>query len=224
MGLPIIQHPTFELTLPSTGEKLRYRPFLVREEKILLLAQSSTEVKDMFIAIEQVLSNCIQDYDVKKFTTFDTEYVFVNLRANSVSDMATLKILDEETEEYIDVQVNLNDVKCDNPESTSLIKINDEIQVQLRYPTYTDILETSDDIMETITKCVDKIYMANGDVLDSKDHSDEEMSEFVNSLPSASFNEMQAFFNNMPSIYLDIEYKVKRKTKTKTLRGIADFF
>ena len=228
MGLPVLQHPTFELKVPSTGETLKYRPFLVREEKILLLAQASTETSDMFNAIEQVLANCVLDYDVKRFTTFDTEYVFLNLRANSVSQTATIRILDDETEEQIEVEVDLNDVKCELPELEKLIQVNEEVAIELRYPTYQDILATGEDIMQTITKCIDKVYMADGNVLDTKDFTDAEVDEFVNSIPSDAFNGMQAFFNDMPAVTLEVPYEVKvgrkKVKKVKQLRGIADFF
>ena len=228
MGLPVLQHPTFELKVPSTGETLKYRPFLVREEKILLLAQASTETSDMFNAIEQVLANCVLDYDVKRFTTFDTEYVFLNLRANSVSQTGTIRIMDDETEEQVEVEVDLNDVKCELPELEKLIQVNEEVAIELRYPTYQDILATGEDIMQTITKCIDKVYMADGNVLDTKDFTDAEVDEFVNSIPSDAFNGMQAFFNDMPSVSLDVPYEVKvgrkKVKKVKQLRGIADFF
>jgi len=228
MGLPVLQHPTFELKVPSTGETLKYRPFLVREEKILLLAQASTETSDMFNAIEQVLANCVLDYDVKRFTTFDTEYVFLNLRANSVSQTATIRIMDDETEEQVEVEVDLNDVKCELPELEKLIQVNEEVAIELRYPTYQDILATGEDIMQTITKCIDKVYMADGNVLDTKDFTDAEVDEFVNSIPSDAFNGMQAFFNDMPAVTLDVPYEVKvgrkKVKKVKQLRGIADFF
>ena len=228
MGLPVLQHPTFELKVPSTGETLKYRPFLVREEKILLLAQASTETSDMFNAIEQVLANCVLDYDVKRFTTFDTEFVFLNLRANSVSQTATIRIMDDETEEQVEVEVDLNDVKCELPELEKLIQVNEEVAIELRYPTYQDIIATGEDIMQTITKCIDKVYMADGNVLDTKDFTDAEVDEFVNSIPSDAFNGMQAFFNDMPSVSLDVPYEVKvgrkKVKKVKQLRGIADFF
>ena len=228
MGLPVLQHPTFELKVPSTGETLKYRPFLVREEKILLLAQASTETSDMFNAIEQVLANCVLDYDVKRFTTFDTEYVFLNLRANSVSQTATIRIMDDETEEQVEVEVDQNDVKCELPELEKLIQVNEEVAIELRYPTYQDILATGEDIMQTITKCIDKVYMADGNVLDTKDFTDAEVDEFVNSIPSDAFNGMQAFFNDMPAVTLDVPYEVKvgrkKVKKVKQLRVIAYFF
>ena len=224
MGLPILSHPTFELSVPSTGEKLKYRPFLVREEKILLLAQASNEVSDMFNAIEQVLTNCVVDYDVSRFTTFDTEFVFLNLRANSVSQTTNIRILDDDTEEYLEVDVDLNDIECVIPDTEKIIDVNEEVQIEMRYPTYKDLISVDQDIMGTLTKCIDKVYISGGDVLDIKDFTDEEIDEFVNSIPSDAFNKMQEFFNGMPAVTLDVDYKVGKKKKTKTLRGIADFF
>ena len=233
MGLPKIDHPTFELTIPSTKEDIKYRPFLVREEKILLMAQESGESNDFINAINQVLTNCVYDYDITKLTSYDTEYMFLKLRGNSVSDLAKLNILDDEDEKYYEVEVNLADVVCPDSEVESLIKLNDSIQIEMRHPRYTDLLEVDmesglETSIELITKCISKVY--NGDeTLEMKDFSKEEQEDFINSFPADSFAAIQKYFESMPKVTMEVKYKIKgkngkQKTKTKILKGINDFF
>ena len=131
MGLPKIDHPTFDLTIPSTQESIKYRPFLVKEEKILLMAQESGEPNVFVDAITQVLNNCVIDYDISNLTSFDTEYLFLKLRANSVSDLAKVNIYDDDTEKYEEVEIDLNDVECIITEQESLIKLNDLVAIEL---------------------------------------------------------------------------------------------
>ena len=232
MGLPKIDHPTFDLTVPSTQENIKYRPFLVKEEKILLMAQESGQPNVFVDAITQVLNNCVFDYDISKMTSFDTEYLFLKLRANSVSDLAKVSIYDEETEVYEEVEIDLNEVDCTLTEQESLIKLNDLISIQMRYPSYDDLmameadsgLETS---LEMISRCIDKVYN-DEETLEMKDFSVEEQEEFVNSFPADTFAEIQRYFEDMPKVSMEVKYKIKvngkQKTKKKVLQGINDFF
>ena len=110
MGLPILKHPTFELMVPSTKQTLKYRPFLVKEEKILLLAQQGGTANDLIRAINQIIEACVEDVDVNKLASFDTEYIFLQLRANSVSELAKINIQDEEIDDWVEVEVDLHDV------------------------------------------------------------------------------------------------------------------
>ena len=232
MGLPKLEHPTFELTIPSTKDSVRYRPFLVKEEKILLIAQQSGEPNEFIQAILQVLQNCMMDYDVRKLTNFDTEYAFLKLRANSISESVKINVLDDETEDYVEIEVDLNEVECPDVEQSNLIKLNDEVSIEMRYPRYTDLLKIDvDDNIETslelISACIDKIY--NGEeVLALSDFSMDEQTDFINSFPADSFNELQTFFTEMPKVTMKVKYKIKidgkQKTKTKILEGINDFF
>jgi len=233
MSLPKIDHPTFELTVPSTKESIRYRPFLVREEKILLMAQESGEANDFINAITQVLTNCVYDYDITTLTSYDTEYLFLKLRGNSVSDLAKLSILDDEDEEYHEVEINLADVECPETETESLIKLNDSIQIEMRHPKYTDLLEVDmesglETSIELITRCISKVYSGE-ETLDMNDFSKEEQEEFINSFPADSFAAIQKYFESMPKVSMQVKYKIKgkngkQKTKTKLLEGINDFF
>ena len=233
MSLPKIDHPTFELTVPSTKESIRYRPFLVREEKILLMAQESGEANDFINAITQVLTNCVYAYDISNLTSYDTEYLFLKLRGNSVSDLAKLSILDDEDEDYHEIEINLADVECPILEIDPMIKLNDNVHVEMRHPKYTDLLEVDMDSgletsIELISKCISKVYSGD-ETLEMKDFTADEQEEFINSFPSDSFNAIQKFFESMPKVSMQVKYKIKgkngkQKTKTKLLEGINDFF
>ena len=233
MGLPKLEHPTFELELPSTQEKIKYRPFLVKEEKILLIAQQSGEPKDFIQSIQQVLNNCMIDYDCTNATNFDTEYMFLKLRANSVSDLAKIMIIDEETNEEVEVEVDLNEVEVQMPEEVNnLIQLNDDVSVELRWPKYTDIIEindlTEDATTDLVAMCIDRVY--NGEeVLDMRNFTKEEQDDFINSFPADSFASIQKYFDEMPKVSMEIKYKIKteegkQKTKKRMLEGIGDFF
>jgi len=234
MGLPKLEHPTFELEVPSTKEVVKYRPFLVKEEKILLIAQQSGEPKDFISAIQQVLNNCMIDYDCTNATNFDTEYMFLKLRANSVSDLAKITIIDDETNEEVEVEVDLNEVEVQLPEEVNnVVGLNEEVSVELRWPRYTDILkmqdiEDDDATTDLVAMCIDRVY--NGEeVLDMSDFTKQEQDEFINSFPADSFMTIQEFFESMPKVTKEIKYKIKteegkQKTKKKLLEGIEDFF
>ena len=233
MGLPILQHPTFELTIPSTSGKLTYRPFLVKEEKVLLIAQESDEVKDLTRAIKQILKNCIieGDVDVDDSPTFDLEYMFLQLRANSVSNKAKFTIHDPDSKKGIEVELDLKDVAVQYDDNhNSLIKLNDNISLQMKYPTYDTIskFDAVADVVGTtfgmIRHCVDKVFVGEEEVHDFKDYSDKEVDEFIDSLTTDNFQAIQTFFDTMPKLRHEVEYKVGKKTKTRTFTGLQDFF
>ena len=223
MGLPKLEHPTFELEVPSTKEVVKYRPFLVKEEKILLIAQQSGEPKDFISAIQQVLNNCMIDYDCTNATNFDTEYMFLKLRANSVSDLAKITIIDDETNEEVEVEVDLNEVEVQLPEEVNnVVGLNEEDSVELRWPRYTDILkmqdiEDDDATTDLVAMCIDRVY--NGEeVLDMSDFTKQEQDEFINSFPADSFMTIQEFFESMPKVRKKLNIKLKPKKANKRLR------
>ena len=233
MGLPILEHPTFELTIPSTHKPLTYRPFLVKEEKVLLLAQESDEMKDLTRAIKQVLKNCIieGEIDLEDAPTFDIEYMFLQLRANSVSNKSKFNLNDPESKKPIEVELDLKEVNVKyNDDHNSLIKLNDKVSLQMKYPTYETIslFDNMDSLVDTtfgmIKYCVDKVLVGEEEVHELKDYSDKEINEFIDSLTTENFEQVQAFFDTMPRLEHTIEYKVGKKTKTRTFVGLSDFF
>ena len=235
MALPKIQHPTFELTIPSNKQKIRYRPFLVKEEKILLLAQESNDMKDMIVAVKQIINNCIVEGDVNidQLPSFDIEYMFLKLRANSVSDIAKLRFTNPDDGKTTDVEVDLKKVEITwDDNHTADINLTDDIMLTMKYPTYDTIMNvevdtsTTDITMNMIKQCVDKVYSGpDGEQVDQfKDHSEKEVDEFIDSLTTQNFEDIQNFFNTMPKLEHTINYKMGGKKKTHTFRGIGDFF
>tara|TARA_A100001201_G_scaffold114780_1_gene98388 strand:+ start:363 stop:1061 length:699 start_codon:yes stop_codon:yes gene_type:complete len=232
MGLPILKHPTFELMVPSTKQTLKYRPFLVKEEKILLLAQQGGTANDLIRAINQIIEACVEDVDVNKLASFDTEYIFLQLRANSVSELAKINIHDEEIDDWVEVEVDLHDVIVPEIEMDNKVELADDIFIELRYPRYVDMMRLDEDDelntnIEMIAMCIDKVYEGE-EVMEMSSFSKEEQEVFINSFSADAFAKVQEFFVNMPKVSMEAKYKIKvdgkNKTKKRKLEGINDFF
>lgn len=233
MSLPKISHPTFNVVIPSTNQKARLRPFLVREEKILLLAQTSEDPADISDAIRQVINNCLVDkIDVEELTTFDLEYMFLKLRAKSVGNQIELKYTDPEDGEIYDIPLNLDDVEVKRfPDHTTKIEISSTTGIILRYPRaeMAGVLkqaETEVDVLfATIKYCIDQIYDSE-DVYNITNYSQQEIDEFVDNLSVETFRKIQNFFETMPRLYYEAKYKPKKggKDKTLVLSTLTDFF
>ena len=235
MALPILKHPTFDLTVPTTGNKVLYRPFLVKEEKILLLAQQSNKVADLVRAVKQILNNCLIEGEVnlETISTFDIEYIFLKLRTNSVNDNAKFKFTDTETDKEVNIELDLNDVEIVHTDGhTNIIKLNDDVTLEMKYPNYSTLADVdSPEIVKVtfdmIKACVDKILVGEGDeqeVHEFKDYSTKEVDDFIDSLTTQNFTNVQEFFDTMPKLQHEVEYKVGKKTKTRKFVGLADFF
>tara|TARA_R100001377_G_scaffold66106_1_gene41384 strand:- start:267 stop:968 length:702 start_codon:yes stop_codon:yes gene_type:complete len=230
MALPIMKHPTFELTIPSTKATLKYRPFLVKEEKILLLAQGSTKSKDLILAVKQIVNNCIieGDINIDSTPTFDLEYIFLKLRANSVSDIAKFNMTEDDGEES-KIEIDLNDVEVQHTENhTNMVALGNDVSLEMKYPSYTTLSnikseEAVDVTFEMIEMCIDKVVQGE-EVMELKDFSKAEVKEFLDSLTSQNFRDIQKFFDEMPKLQHTVEYKVGKKTKSRTFTGLADFF
>ena len=227
MALPILEVPTYELKLPSTGKKIKYRSFLVKEEKILMIANETGEVEDQKRAIGQIITNCsFGELDYKDMPTFDVEYLFLNIRAKSVGETVDLSVLcpDDKTTR-IDINININDIKCDKPKkNANIIKLNDDIGLVMKYPTM-DIREDLDDGFKVIINCIESVYDENT-IYSLDDFSKEEVSDFIDSMNSTQLEMIGNFFDNMPKVYKDIEV-INPKTKVKSkvrLEGMETFF
>ena len=236
MALPKLTTPTYELEVPSTDEKLKYRPFLVREEKILLVALESQESKDVLNAVKEIVSACTFDkVDLGKLPMFDVEYIFLNIRAKSIGEVSQLKLKcpdDEET--FADVELDLSKVMVQvddghNPK----IELTDEMGLIMTYPSIdsfsnTGITEiTADNMLDVISACILQIYDKKGEeVFETKDQTKKEVSEFVESLNTKQFQEVQKFFDTMPKLKHTVELEnPKTGVKSKiVLQGLNDFF
>lgn len=233
MGLPKIKHPTFNVDIPSTGKKLRMRPFLVREEKILLLAQTSENPNDVIDAIKQIINNCaIDDINIEDMTTFDLEYIFIKLRARSVSNVIDIKYTDPQDGVAYDLQVNLDDVEViRNKDHVSKIQINKETGIVLRYPRadmssmLQDINSELDLMFKVIKYCIQTVYDKD-EVYNLADFSEEEVDDFLNEMDVDTFQKIQAFFETMPRLHYEVKYKAKEtgEDRSLVLKSLTDFF
>jgi hypothetical protein len=233
MSLPKISHPTFNITIPSTKQKIRMRPFLVREEKILLLAQTSQDPKDIIIAIQQVVDNCIIDkVDVNQLTTFDIEYLFLKLRGKSVSGIIELKYTDPDDGNRYDITVNVDDVEVKmDPDHSNIIKMTDTTGLVLKYPkadmteSMPDTISTEMELMFELMKyCLSEFYDETN-TYSFSDYKPEEIEDFLNDQDIATYNAIQNFIATMPKLYHEIEYDRKDGTKGKVvLQTLNDFF
>jgi len=236
MALPKLTTPTYELEVPSTDEKLKYRPFLVREEKILLIALESGKSEDIIDAIKDIVTECTYGkIDLGKMPMFDVEYIFLNIRAKSVGEVSTLKLLcPDDKETYVNIDIDLSEIMVQVDEGHNpKIELTDEMGMIMTYPSIdslsatgvTDI--TADNMLDVIGACVLQIYDKKGEeVFEAKDQTKKELSDFVESLNTKQFQEVQKFFDTMPKLKHTIEVEnPKTKVKSKiVLQGLNDFF
>lgn len=232
MTLPKIKHPLFTMVMPSTKKEVTFRPFLVAEEKILLMAQQSGSDKDIVLAIKQILNNVIQDkwFNPKDLTTFDLEYMFLKLRAKSVNNIIEMSFIDTEDNEKYDFKVDLDQVEVEFPEQSNKVSIDENAGIILKYPSIDmvnaipDGIDYLDVIDLLILGCVDKIYDSEN-IYEANEHSVEELKEFLNSLNVHVYEGIRKFFDNMPKVVYKIKYvnsfNHDREVELNTLK---DFF
>lgn len=232
MALPKIQQPLFELTVPSTKKKVKYRPFTVKEEKILLIAQESKDISQIILSIKQIIGNCIADIDVEKLAMFDMEYILINLRARSVSDLIEFKIKDSETEEEIELAINIDDIKIKEfPDHNKLIKLSDSIAIGMRYPHIDQLIAMSADnanenqvLFDMLFGCIDTVVQGE-EVYRMSDFSKSEVDEFIDGFTTDHINKLKKFFETMPVMRFEQEYTRKDGTKKKFVaQGTETFF
>lgn len=231
--LPKIDQPLFEATVPSTGKKVLFRPFLVKEEKILLVAQSSDDMADMIRAIKQVLQNCANspDFNIDDLATFDLEYLFLKLRSRSVNNIVKLSYRDTEDNELYTFDLDLDTIEVDMPENTqSKIKISDAAGLTMKYPSasITDKMGTFENEIDLMTffiaNCIDTVYDEEN-VYVMSEYSQEEIAEFLDSLSVATFEKIKEFFDKMPRLYHKISYKNSLgHDREIELTNLRDFF
>lgn len=233
MALPKIEFPTFIVEVPSTKKTIKYRPFTVKEEKILLMAAQSGEEEDITNSIEQILQNCIlTKIKIDDLTSYDVEYLFVNLRARSVNNIIELKFEDEEDKNIYEVSINIDDIKLKETERENIIKINDSISLVMKDPTYKTIknlniykdMPEDQQMTSIICECIDKI-LVDDEVVLLRDHTRKEQEDFINSLSSKDMRQVEIYFQNMPKLFHEISYtRDDGKTITKSVEGLQAFF
>ena len=235
MALPVINVPTYKATIPSTKEDVTFRPFLVKEEKILLIALEDGGDAAIAGAIKQIITSCtFEKVDVEKLATFDLEYVFLRIRAKSVGEVAKVQVLcEDDGETYVEAEVPLEEVEVDFPKGhTNNIKITDDVGVILNYPDMADMYKgmeegqtTVDFSIQMIKKSVERIFEGET-VHERADFDDKELTTFLESLTSEQFAKIQQFFETMPRLTHTVTVtnpNTKKKNKV-TLEGLNSFF
>ena len=236
MALPLLQATTYTLTIPSIGKEVKYRPFLVKEQKALLTAQQSEDTRVMVDTLKAVISGCIYDktIDVSKLSTFDLEFIFMQLRARSVGEIAELLFSCEHCgSKEIRVKFDISDLRVEFPEShTKNIKLNDSIGIMMKYPDFA-LLEKLENIdandtnvvFDMILSCVEAIYDTEN-VYYAQDSTVEELNQFLENLDTAQFNLVKNFFETMPRLTQIVEYNCPKcgEHNVRNLRGISSFF
>tara|TARA_Y100000361_G_scaffold91921_1_gene81957 strand:- start:1663 stop:2379 length:717 start_codon:yes stop_codon:yes gene_type:complete len=237
MPLPTIATPTYSLELPSTKKTIKYRPFLVKEEKLLVLALETESQKEITTAVKSVIKNCIQTRGVKVETlpTFDIEYLFLNIRGKSVGEEVEVNIIaPDDGVTQIPVTIDLDEIKVvENPEHNRQIKINDELIMEMKYPSLEQFIKNNFDVNESnfdqsfelIASCVGKIY-SDDEVWSTDDVSKKEVIEFLEQMNSIQFKDIEKFFETMPKLSHTVKV-TNPKTKVESevvLEGLSSFF
>jgi len=238
MPLPKISTPTHELELPSTGQTIQYRPFLVREEKLLVLALESENTKEITTAIKNVIKNCIQTKGVKveSLPTFDIEYLFLNIRGKSVGEEIEVNIVcPDDGETYVPVKIDIDEIKVQkNEEHTTKIQVDQSIVMEMKYPSLDQFIKNNfdfsgdtnmDQSFDLVASCIDKIFN-DEEVWTSGDVTKKELIDFLEQMNSAQFKQIEKFFETMPKLSHSVKVK-NPKTEVESeviLEGLSSFF
>ena len=232
MALPKLDVPVYELTLPSNEETISYRPFLVKEEKILLMAVEGKDQKEMITAIKQILRNCILTKGIKpeELPLFDIEYILLNLRSRSMGDVITTRYVHKDCKPVeLEIDVNTIEIKKD-PEHTNKIELTDTVGIVMKYPDITmmnmvDVNgQKTEEVFDLIAKCIDQIYDEEN-VYGKTDYTTKELKEFILNLSQDQFKMIEGFFGDIPKMQKELDFECSCGYKEKiTLEGLASFF
>ena len=242
--LPKIDVPVYSVKLISNDKTLQFRPFTVKEEKLFLMANESEDLNSVVDTIKQILNNCILDeFDITSLPLFDIEYLFLNIRARSISEIVNLKykcnnnVLDEETKEekkcnnVVEIDINILDIKPEKQEGhTNKVEITEKMGVVMKYPSFEtlknfDIQNEADSIIKITVNCIDYVYDSDS-IYYAKDSTEEELIEFVESMQAKDLEKIKAFFDTMPKMKKDIDFKCNKCEHEEKieLEGIQNFF
>ena len=238
MALPVLSNdkPTYEVVVPSTQETFKFRPFLVREQKSLLIAFESQDNKQILTTMLNCIESCVPGIDLNKLATFDLDYVFTQIRAKSVGEKSTILTKCIKCEEENKVEINLEDIKMEKAEIKSkVIPITDQINVQMKYPTYMDVLANpniSNDnssevevLFDSIRSCLYAVQSGDDNIVISQEPI-EEVDKFINSLTNQQLEKITQFVSNMPTLAHKQKFKCEKcgHENTLALKGLQDFF
>ena len=233
MALPQLNTATYELKLPSTGKTVKYRPFLVKEQKILMIAQESEDDKQIEKAFADIISSCtFEKLSPYKIPLFDIEYIFLKLRGKSVGEKVTLNVLcPDDGETRVDVEINLEDVGIlANDDHTNEVELTEDIKIVMKYPTLSDMTGFDEKgqvliIFEMIKNCIQEIHSGT-EIYNSVDISSKELDEFIENMSTQNFEMLSKFFETMPKLQHVIKVKNPKTKKTGeiTIEGMQSFF
>ena len=238
MPLPKISTPVYELELPSTGETVQYRPFLVREEKLLVIALESEDTKQITTAIKTVIKSCLltKNIKVESLPTFDIEYLFLNIRGKSVGEELEVNVVcPDDGETNVSLTINLDDIKVQrNEEHTNRIKVDESIMMEMKYPSLEQFIKNNfdfnnqsamDQSFELIASCIDKIFTEE-EVWSAGDVTKKELNDFLEQMNSSQFKQIEKFFETMPKLSHTVKVKnpVTEIESEVVLEGLASFF
>ena len=238
MPLPKISTPSYELVLPSSNRKIKFRPFLVKEEKILILAMESQDNKQIANSIKDVLGSCIltKGIKVEKLSTFDIEYLFLNIRGKSVGEEIEVMVTcEDDGETKVPTTINLDEIKVNiNKDHSTDIKLDDKLTLRMKYPSMDEFIKSNfsvadklnvDDTFNLISSCIDQIY-SEEESWASADCTKKELNEFIESLNSKQFKEVERFFDTMPKLSHTVKVKNPNTgvENTLVLEGLQSFF
>lgn len=231
--LPKIDKPLVEINVPSLKKHLKFRPFTVKEEKILLVAQMERNEKSIILAIKQVINNCCQEpnFDVDKLATFDLEYLFLKLRSRSINNIIEVSYRDNEDDKVYDFEIDLDEVEMlQNADVPNIIEVNENIGIKMKYPTVNIVDDaptdaTAGEVVEyLIRNCVESIY-DHESVYPASDYTAEELSDWIDALDIETFNKIRTFFDSLPQMYYKIEYTNSLgNVREIELTTLSDFF
>lgn len=232
MGLPKIDLPLFETQLVSIKDKVRFRPFTVKEEKILLIAQEADEMNQVILAIKQIVGNCCEGVDVDELPMFDLEYLLLQIRAKSVNNVINFTISDPDTGKPVEIELDVDDIKLKmNEEHSTQVAIDDDKYLIMRYPRIAQVASFSNientqtkNVFDVMSECVETVV--DGDsTYDLSDFEDEEVLEFIDSLSTETVNGIKKFFETIPILSTETKYlNSKGEEKKVVLEGMETFF
>ena len=236
MALPKLNTPTYELEIPSTDEKIQYRPFLVKEEKILMMALETKDNAQIVNAVKDIVNECtFNKINISTMPMFDTEFIFLQIRSKSVGEVSKLKLLcPDDKKTYADVELDLNEVKVQvEDDHTNKIELTDDMGIIMTYPSIDSFADSgiqdinATNMLDVIGTCILQIYEQKGEkVYEAKDQTKKELTEFIEQLNTKQFQDVQKFFDTMPRLKHTIKIKNPKTKKTSevTLSGLNDFF
>ena len=236
MALPKLETPTYQTTIPSSGKLIDYRPFLVKEEKILMMALETKDNAQIVNAVKDIVNECtFNKVNISTMPMFDTEFIFLQIRSKSVGEVSKLKLLcPDDKKTYADVELDLNEVKVQvEDDHTNKIELTDDMGIIMTYPSIDSFADSgiqdinATNMLDVIGTCILQIYEQKGEkVYEAKDQTKKELTEFIEQLNTKQFQDVQKFFDTMPRLKHTIKIKNPKTKKTSevTLSGLNDFF